>query len=49
VPPTLSITPATARRFLALRHFLAPPRSLPAGREGILAVFDGSARSSSIL
>ena len=27
--------PATARRFLALRHFLAPPRSLPAGREGL--------------
>ena len=40
VPPTLTIAPATARRFLALRHFLAPPRSLPAGREGILAVFE---------
>ena len=39
MPPALTITPATARRFLALRHFLAPPRSLPAGREGILAVF----------
>ena len=37
---TLTITPATARRFLALRHYLAPPRSLPVGREGILAVFE---------
>ena len=34
---TLSIAPETARRFLALRHFLAPPRSLPPGREGILS------------
>ena len=38
--PTLTIMPATARRFLALRHYLAPPRSLPEGREGILAVFE---------
>jgi len=29
-----------ARRYLAIHHFLAPPRSLPAGREGILAVFE---------
>ena len=29
-----------ARRYLALHHLLAPPRSLPPGREGILAVFD---------
>ncbi len=36
----LTIAPATARRFLALRHYLAPPRSLPPGREGILAVFE---------
>ena len=38
--PTLTITPTTARRFLALRHYLAPRRSLPAGRQGILAVFE---------
>jgi uncharacterized protein YcaQ len=37
---TLPITAATARRFLALRHFLAPPRSSPPGREGILTVFE---------
>jgi hypothetical protein len=29
----VTIAPATARRLLALRHYLAPPRSLPAGRE----------------
>ena len=40
MPPTLPIAPATARRFLALRHYLAPPRSLPPGREGILTVFE---------
>jgi uncharacterized protein len=34
------ISRATARRYLALHHFLAPPRSLPAGAEGIRAVFD---------
>src|SRR4051794_17444078 len=34
------ISPATARRYLALHHFLAPPRSLPAGRDGIVAVFE---------
>ena len=34
------ISPAVARRFLAIHHFLAPPRSLPSGREGIIAVFD---------
>ena len=38
--PALTITQATARRFLALRHFLAPPRSLPPGRDGILAAFE---------
>ena len=37
---TLTIAPETARRFLALRHFLAPPRSLPPDREGILAAFE---------
>ena len=34
------ISPAVARRYLVLHHFLAPPRSLPAGPDGILAVFD---------
>ncbi len=34
------ISRAVARRFLVLHHFLAPPRSLPSGRDGILAVFD---------
>ena len=34
------ISPAVARRYLAIHHFLAPPRSLPAGRDGIVAVFD---------
>jgi uncharacterized protein YcaQ len=32
------ISRETARLFLARRHLLAPPRSLPAGREGVLAV-----------
>jgi uncharacterized protein len=40
VPDPLTIRPEVARRFLALHHFLAPPRSLPPGRDGILAVFD---------
>lgn len=31
---------AAARRFLASRHFLYPPRDLPVGREGVLTVFD---------
>jgi uncharacterized protein len=31
---------AVARRFLVLRHFLAPPRSLPAAEESVLAVVD---------
>jgi uncharacterized protein YcaQ len=40
VPDPLTIRPEVARRFLVLHHFLAPPRSLPAGSEGIMAVFD---------
>jgi uncharacterized protein YcaQ len=40
VPDPLTIRPEVARRFLALHHFLAPPRSLPPGRDGILAVFE---------
>jgi uncharacterized protein YcaQ len=35
-----SVSLAAARRFLALRHMLAPPRSLPGGPEGVLAVFE---------
>jgi len=31
---------ATARRFLAIRHLLAPPRALPATPESVLAVVD---------
>ncbi|MDQ3120905.1 MAG: winged helix DNA-binding domain-containing protein [Actinomycetota bacterium] len=40
MPAAPTISPETARRFLALRHSLAPPRALPPGREGILAVFE---------
>jgi uncharacterized protein YcaQ len=40
VPDPLTIRPEVARRFLAIHHFLAPPRSLPSGRDGILTVFD---------
>jgi uncharacterized protein len=35
-----TISREVARRYLTLHHFLAPPRSLPAGPDGILAVFD---------
>ena len=35
-----TISREVARRYLTLHHFLAPPRSLPAGTGGILAVFD---------
>ena len=34
------VSPAVARRFLVLRHLLAPPRSLPAERESVLRVID---------
>ena len=40
MPDPLTIRPEVARRYLVLHHFLAPPRSLPAGSEGIMAVFD---------
>ena len=36
----LSISLAVARRFLAIRHLLAPPRSLPPQPESVLAVVD---------
>jgi len=38
MPREISI--ATARRFLAIRHLLAPPRALPASPESVLAVVD---------
>lgn len=34
------VSAAVARRFLVLRHLLAPPRSLPATPESVLAVVD---------
>ena len=34
------MTSAVARRFLVLRHLLAPPRALPPGPESVLAVVD---------
>ena len=36
----LTVSSAAARRFLVRRHLLAPPRSLPAGPEGVGAVFE---------
>jgi uncharacterized protein YcaQ len=36
----LAISRDVARRYLVLHHLLTPPRSLPRGRDGILAVFD---------
>jgi uncharacterized protein YcaQ len=35
-----TISPEVARRYLAIHHFLTPPRSLPSGPAGILAVFE---------
>ena len=35
-----TISREVARRYLAIHHLLAPPRSLPSGPDGILAVFD---------
>ena len=37
---TYQIGLTVARRFLAIRHFLAPPRALPATPESVLAVVD---------
>src|SRR5256885_13787072 len=34
------ISPGAARRYLVLRHFLAPPRSLPAEPGSVMRVFD---------
>jgi uncharacterized protein YcaQ len=38
--PPRPISAAVARRFLAVRHFLAPPRSLPPGPDGVMTVMD---------
>jgi uncharacterized protein YcaQ len=40
VSETREISAAVARRFLVLRHLLAPPRSLPAEPESVLRVVD---------
>ncbi len=38
--PTRQIPADVARRFLVLRHLLAPPRSLPAGEQSVMVVLD---------
>jgi len=40
VPPPRTISPAVARRFLVLRHLLAPPRALPPGEPSVLRVLE---------
>src|SRR6476646_1121243 len=40
VPPPLQLDRATARRFLATRHLLAPPRSLPPEPASVMRVVD---------
>ncbi len=40
VPDLRTVAAPVARRFLVLRHFLAPPRSLPPGPDSVLAVVD---------
>jgi uncharacterized protein len=40
VTEALTISRAVARRFLAMRHFLAPPRSLPAEPTSVMTVID---------
>lgn len=37
---TIAVSAAAARRFLVRRHLLAPPRALPAGLDGVRAVFE---------
>ena len=39
-PAPLEISRVVARRYLALHHLLAPPRSLPAEPASVMAVFD---------
>ena len=40
IEPAREISAAVARRYLAHHHLLAPPRSLPAGPAGVMAVFE---------
>ncbi|HXQ96150.1 MAG TPA: crosslink repair DNA glycosylase YcaQ family protein, partial [Candidatus Acidoferrales bacterium] len=40
MPDLRTVAAPVARRFLVLRHFLAPPRSLPPGPDSVLAVVD---------
>ena len=40
IRPEREISAAVARRFLAIRHFLAPPRSLPAKPTSVMEVID---------
>jgi uncharacterized protein YcaQ len=40
VTPALAVPAAVARRFLVLRHHLAPPRSLPPEPASVMRVFD---------
>jgi uncharacterized protein YcaQ len=40
MPDPRPLSPAVARRFLVIRHLLAPPRSLPATEESVIAVVD---------
>jgi uncharacterized protein YcaQ len=40
MPPSISVEPPVARRFLVLRHYLAPPRSLAAEPSSVMRVFD---------
>ena len=40
MPAPRPLAPAVARRFLVLRHLLAPARSLPEAEESVLAVVD---------
>lgn len=40
MPQPIRIGADTARRFLAIRHLLAPPRSLPPDAASVMAVFD---------
>jgi uncharacterized protein YcaQ len=40
VPPTITISREVARRFLAIRHFLAPPRALPADPISVMTAIE---------
>ena len=39
-PPPRIVSAAVARRFLVLRHLLAPPRALPPGEQSVLGVLE---------